>query len=311
MEEMRKTFLGLSQSGALDGIRDEVIGDSATKAFLGFGDSLSPLTAFATSWNETFTNSGILSQLEGLSDFLTPMKGSVYLASLDGLSRSFATKNYASTLSAMRHLQDSGIFESARRLSETFGSAKFMEMAALAEVDWDLEAFYEHPLENEQSQAGEDVAQRPRLTVLQLFTYLGWAMMLLEVAQLLLGYGYSPEDRKRDEAESEQVASNTETTTENAHEVAALRSDLDALVQSCVVALQTEIFAELPKAYVISGANVRDEPSGSATQIARLPADTTIAIIEKHGRWYEVKLFDPTDGCPKDGYIWGGSIQEM
>ena len=86
-------------------------------------------------------------------------------------------------------------------------------------------------------------------------------------------------------------------------------SDVEtAIAKASALAEMTRINA-LPRAFVPEAANVRAAPEQKAKRIARLSANTMLAIEEKNGRWLRVIYADTFTEELAEGWVWGGSVE--
>lgn len=125
--------------------------------------------------------------------------------------------------------------------------------------------------------------------------------LVFSVYAMIAGWGdYTEQDRTRDEE------------TANAVERIEIRQHMKgveaAIAEASALAEMNRINA-LPRAFVREAANVRVAPEQKAERIARLGADTMLAIEEKNGRWLRVIYADTFTGELAEGWIWGSSVE--
>lgn len=125
--------------------------------------------------------------------------------------------------------------------------------------------------------------------------------LVFSVYAMIAGWGdYTEQDRARDEATANAV---------ERIEIAQHMNDAEAMIAEASALAEMIRINALPRAFVREAANIRVAPEQSAKRIARLGANTMLAIEEKNGRWRRVIYADTFTRELAEGWVWGGSVE--
>lgn len=120
--------------------------------------------------------------------------------------------------------------------------------------------------------------------------------ILLIVATIeSLSPDYTAEDRQRDD-QAFEIVRRIET---NAKQVAAAQAAEEAWVNA------------LPRAVVVGTGRVREDPVVTAEIRNKLAKGDAVAVVEKRDRWWRVIYRDQVTESLLQGWVWGGSMQEL
>lgn len=119
---------------------------------------------------------------------------------------------------------------------------------------------------------------------------------LLSALHTLLGEpAYTPADREKAAVVAERV-----------EQVQGQLSDVLARKVQ-----EAQFVDTLPKGITRGQARMREAPSRAAKIVARFDLPTTVAIVEKQGRWAKIVFADPLTGNFRLGWVWRGSIDQL
>lgn len=191
-----------------------------------------------------------------------------------------------SSIASMRRIQDTTVWDSLR---DTYDLDDHMSVS---------QAFLEIGAKLDQSDE-----QSRSFDFAELWQLIQFLFLVYSAYVMIAGSGdYTANDRARDEDTARRV--------ERIEIQEQMQKVESAIAQASALAEMARV-NELPRALVRTAANVRSSPTQKGERIARLEANTVVAIEGTDGRWLRVIFSDSLTQELAEGWMWRDSVELM